>query len=484
MINIFTTRRALIVIVALGLFTMALRGVNDPDIWWHLRTGELIVQQHHVLHADPFSFTRSGQPWTNHEWLSDVIIFSLYRTMGFGGLMIFFGIVIATAYLLLFGRCPGRPYLPALLIVWGALASIPIWGVRPQMFSLLLASVFLFVLENSYKQNRLLWILPLLMLLWVNLHAGYMLGIVFVALFLLGDLIEAAFKPTEWSPTKLRLKRLSAVLVICVAVVPLNPNGLKMYTYPWQTLHSHAMQSYIHEWASPDFHSADYLPLLCMILAILIVPVISARRHKPREILLLAFTMYAALLSARHLPIFMLVAVPVLSGMLDPALSKHRKITEEAEIPRKTPTGKLLLNAAILSVFVIFVAVRVHSTISHQPEIEAQAFPKSAVSFLATQKLPGPLLNHYDWGGYLIWRLYPEYHVFIDGRADLYGDSFLNDFASLYHAQNHWKPLLEKWQIRTVMLPPDAPLITALHCTGDWKQAYADRQAVILVRDK
>ena len=116
MINFFTTRRPLTVILALGLFTMTIRGVSDPDVWWHLRTGELIVQQHHVPHTDPFSFTRSGQPWTNHEWLSDVIIYSVYRATGFGGLMLFFGIVIAAAYLLLLLRCSGRSYFPALLI--------------------------------------------------------------------------------------------------------------------------------------------------------------------------------------------------------------------------------------------------------------------------------------------------------------------------------------------------------------------------------
>jgi hypothetical protein len=146
MIRLLQTRYVFVTILALGLFTMAARGMADPDAWWHLRTGQLILQNHAVFHSDPFSFTRFGQPWINHEWLSDVLLFGIYRVAGLGGLIVTFVAIIAVSFLLVYWRCPGRPYLAALMTLWGAVASASIWGVRPQMFSLLLASIFLLLL--------------------------------------------------------------------------------------------------------------------------------------------------------------------------------------------------------------------------------------------------------------------------------------------------------------------------------------------------
>ena len=149
MTALLQTRRVFVVILALGLFTMTARGITDPDVWWHLRTGQLISQNHGIFHTDPYSFTRFGQPWINHEWLSEVLMFALYRVAGFGGLIVAFAAVISATLFLVFLRSAGRPYLAALMTLWGAVASAPSWGVRPQMFSLLLASIFLVLLEAS-----------------------------------------------------------------------------------------------------------------------------------------------------------------------------------------------------------------------------------------------------------------------------------------------------------------------------------------------
>src|ERR1700680_2866732 len=134
--NWLDARRVLIAVVGLGLFAMAARGATDPDLWWHLRTGQLILENHAVFHADPYSFTRLGQPWVNHEWLSEVLLFGLYRVAGFGGLTVAFAVVISATFLQVFVRSSGRPYLAAVMTIWGAVASSPSWGVRPQMFSL------------------------------------------------------------------------------------------------------------------------------------------------------------------------------------------------------------------------------------------------------------------------------------------------------------------------------------------------------------
>jgi hypothetical protein len=477
------TRRLFVAILGLGLFTMAARGVADPDVWWHLRTGQMMVQTHAVLRSDPYSFTRYGQPWVDHEWLSQLLIFGLYRLAGWAGLIAGFGTVIAAAFMVVFWRCPGRPYVAGVITLLGAFASAPSWGVRPQMLTLLLASILLLILERSNQSPKVLWWTPLLMLLWVNLHAGYALGIALIALFLVGDALDAAFGLKGGPPQAARFRSLVLALVACAAVVPLNPYGAAMYSYPLRTLGSRAMQSYIGEWLSPDFHQHRYLPMLVMILATVALPALSPRRLRPREVLLLSVTSFAGLRSVRHIPIYALIATPILSAMVL-AWLQERGVARRLEAkPLPMTPAKTFLNAVLLAGFLVFMVARVRLVSNRQAETEAKEFPAAAVSFLAAHRAPAPMLNHYNWGGYFIWRVYPEYRVYIDGRADLYGDAFMDDLATTYYLRGDaWRSSLEKWGIRTVALPPDAPLVTALRALPDWKTIYADDQAVVLTK--
>ena len=462
---------------------MAARSITDPDVWWHLRTGQLIAENHHVFHNDPYSFTRFDGPWVDHEWLSQVFIYALYRVAGWGGLIAGFAALIAAAFLLVFQRSPGRPYIAGAVTVWGAVASIPCWGVRPQMLTLLLASVFLLLLERSYEHPKLLWWTPLLTLLWVNFHAGFAVGIAFLLLFLIGDGLDLAFGYKEPQPYQARFRQLALVTAACVAVVPLNPYGMQMYRYPFETLHSRAMLAYIGEWLSPNFHQPRYLPALFLMLATLVLPALSPRRLRPRELLLLTVTTYAALRSVRHIPIYVLVAVPLISGMIEVGLRARGKtaLLDSSRSPLTLP--KLVANTILLTSFLFFTIARFHHVVIHQPEAEAKEFPAAAASFLLTSQPTGPLLNHYNWGGYFIWKLFPVYKIYIDGRADLYADAFLDQFAASYYLKGKaWRDPLVQWQIQTVVLPPDAPLTLALRQLPAWKEVFADGQAVVLTR--
>jgi hypothetical protein len=479
--DILQTRRVFVAILGVGLFAMAARSATDPDLWWHLRTGELIVQTHAVFHTDPYSFTRFGQPWVDHEWLSQILMFGLYRLAGWGGLIAGFGAVIASAFMVVFLRCPGRPYIAGVITLLGAFASAPSWGVRPQMLTLLLASVLLLILERSYERPKLLWWTPALMLLWVNLHAGYALGIALMALFLVGDGLDVAFGLKDVPAP--RFRSLALAIVLCIAVVPVNPYGAALYTYPLETLRSRAMQSYIGEWLSPNFHQHRYLPALAMILATIALPAISPRRLRPREVLLLSVTTYAALRSVRHIPIYALVAIPLLSAMVLAWLQKDGVGPRLASKQISMTPVKTVVNVLLLAAFLVFTFVRVRYVIHGQATAEAKELPEAAVSFIASHRPPAPILNHYNWGGYFIWRLYPEYRVYIDGRADLYGDAFMDDLATTYYLRGDlWRRTFEKWGIRTVVLPPDAPVVTALQSLPDWKTVYSDSHAVVLTK--
>jgi hypothetical protein len=366
------------------------------------------------------------------------------------------------------------------LTTWAALASVPFWGVRPQTLSMLFASLFLFILvRSSARPNLLWWMLPV-MLVWVNLHAGFALGIALLAVFLFGDLLDLAFGLEEWSQSRGRLQKLVLALAACVAVVPLNPYGVRMYWYPLETVHSKSIQGYVSEWLSPNFHDRMHLPVLLMMLAMFLAATVSPLRLRPRELLLLSVTTLAALHSARQITVYSLVAAPQLSRMAFAWRSERQSF----KLKQHSPTLRLrLFNGIFLLAFLTFTLTRVRHVVATQANSEARTFPSAAVSFLATNRLPGPLLNHYNWGGYLIWKLYPKYRVYIDGRTDLYGDAFMDQFAFTYYISDAaWRQTLEKWQIRTAILPPDAPLVAALRCQRDWREIYGDSQAVILLR--
>ncbi len=472
--SLLTTRRALGMILGFGVFAMAARNALDPDMWWHLRTGQLILQNHAVFHADPYSFTRAGVLWVNHEWLSDILMFALYRFTGWTGLIAAFAVIISATFVLVFRRCQGSASLAALVTVWAAFATSPVWGVRPQMISLLLASVLLTLRETD---RRLAWWIVPLMWLWANLHAGFALGIVLLLLFFLGDAIDVLLGAQPWPEAKPLLERLGMILAASLAVIPLNPYGFRLFSYPLETLRSPGMQNFIVEWFSPNFHDLNYLPFLAFLLTTIVAVGSVPRRLSASQLLLLVVTLFAALRSVRNISIFVLVAAPLLFEGLSACL---RRMSSN---PSPAPTRRgLILNGAMVLAVAVFALVRVQTVAVQQSEAEAAQFPAAAVAYLAANHLPQPMLNHYNWGGYLIWKLYPDYRVFIDGRADVYGDSLMEDFASVYYLNRNWKKPLEQWKIQTVILPPEAPLLQALESTGGWRQAYSDGQARIFVR--
>jgi hypothetical protein len=399
---------------------------------------------------------------------------------GWAGLIVTFAALVSATLMTVFLRCAGRPYIAGMVTAWGAIASAAVWGVRPQMLSLFLAGMLLLAHDRWDHKSRKWWLAVPMMVLWVNLHAGFALGIVLLGLLLAGDALDAAFGLMPWSQARPRLRTLSVVLLACLAAIPLNPYGLKMYWYPLATLGSASMKKYISEWFSPDFHQAQYVPLELFLLAVLAGLALSPRRLRPSQVVFLAGGALAALHSVRHIPIFVLLAVPILVELIQNWLNqRHASLFRGS---RELTATRMLLNGILLLTVCTLAGLQVRRVIMRQPETEAANFPAAAASFLKNQQLPGNLLNHYNWGGYFIWQLYPEYRVFIDGRADVYGDSLMDDFAASYYLKDGWEQPLERWQIQTVILPPEAALLQALQEKHNWQQIYADSRARVLIR--
>jgi hypothetical protein len=479
-----TLRQFFVILLFLGLFLMTLRPIADPDFWWHLRTGQLIIQTHAIPSADPFSFTNSGKQWIAHEWLSELLMYGLYQLGSYSLLIFVFSICITGAFLLAYLRSPqdSMPYVAGFTLLLGAIATAPTWGVRPQMISLFISSLFLYLLDRYRKEDKFLFILPLpfITLAWVNLHAGYFLGLVIIALHITGDLVELLkvdLKKTENldAPTLKHILILCAILGGSILATLVNPNGLHILLYPFQTLTSQAMQQFIQEWFSPDFHQLEWQPLAWFLLAFIGAGMLGKKPISPTKILLTLVFGYAALSSMRHVPLFVIVAIPILTEQIDSLV----RILSEVKIPSKLIKW---IAPILLICIVLVIDLRLTQVVQGQSKSEAATFPKAAVDWIAENQPQGNLFNSYGWGGYIIWRLYPHYPVYIDGRADVYGDKFIFEYLDVYHARLGWEQVLDTHAVRLVLVEPESGLAIALRQSSGWKNVYEDQISVVFDR--
>jgi hypothetical protein len=471
------------------IFVSALRPITDPDFWWHLKTGEYIVTVKSIPRTDIFSTLRFGSEWVTHEWLSEVLMYVVFSLMGYGGLIVAFAGVITLAFGIAYRQCASRTphvFVAAFALLLGAAATIPTWGVRPQMFSLLFASIFLAVLDKYCRgeDKRLIWWLVPLMTLWANMHAGFAIGLVFIGLTILGIAIdELILHKRSVASIWTSIRELCLLWLIAATAVIINPNGLRLYSYPFETLRSSVQMRYIQEWRPPNFQDPMFLPLLILILVLLCVLAFSKKRPRPSEMIMLLIMLAATLRSARNVPFFALVAIPVLAGQFWSWLSAHDhmgKASSKSDAENKTRA--LVLNLLLIVVPLILCVFVVRRTLARQPQVEAENFPVAAVDFVKSQNVPQPIYNEYHWGGYLIWKLYPQYKVYMDGRADVYGDALIEEFFTVHEGRRSWRKPLDSYGIRTVLVEPDTPIATLLREDSAWQNVFEDKQAVIFVR--
>ncbi len=506
-----TIRRLFRLLFALALLAMGVRETLDPDMWWHLRTGALILSEG-LPRQDPFSFTVAGQPWITHEWLSEVIMWLVYRAAGLAGLSLFFALVIALSFWLLYRSSAGQPYLAAFVVVLAALTAAPTWGARPQMFNLLLAAAFIWLLEGLTQKrlpSRARWWLPVLTLPWVNLHSGYLFGVVLVAVYALGQGLDTLlagesagadtairFGQADRAPslasaalvTRLTaawrsMRGLLLVAAVCLLAALANPNGVRLWTYPFATLGSAAMQQFIVEWHSPDFHLPLFQPFAVMMGVGVGSWLFSRQRPYWTEMLLFFGGAAMGLLSARNIPLF---AVAVTPGIARHLLAGFRgrplyPLLSGAQSEPVLPAALRSLNWLLAGLAVLAALFWAGQRLGNITTVISQLYPVAAVDFLEAQGLSRARgFNNYSWGGYLIWRGLP---VYADGRADVYGD-FLFTFQQTNAARDGWEEPLEAFDVHYALIERDAVLGTVLRESDRWQLVYQDDVAAVFLRDE
>jgi hypothetical protein len=482
-----TVRRLFEALFIIALFAMAVVETLDPDMWWHLRTGEYILANG-LPYQDVFSFTVPDYAWITHEWLSQVFMWLVYSIGQFPALIIVFSGLIVLTYWLVYLVCDGRPDLAAFITLLAAIASAVVWGTRPQIFNMLFTAVFVFIIERA-KQGKaprwLLWTMPVVMIVWANAHSGYLLGVVVLGTYAIGEALQQWLgKDKERALSWQQIRDLAIITVLSFLVAALNPNGPALWIYPFETLGSPSMQQYIQEWQSPNFHAVMFWPFAVMVGVGVLAMILSPKTPTFSELLLFAGTTAAGFLSARHIPLFTIIALPVVAHHLTLVIANSPaaalvEIPDPHQTPKPSATFKIL-NWVILIVAVLGAVAWAGNKIANNEEAIARIYPVSAVDFIEENGLAEAKgYNSYNWGGYLIWRGLP---VFTDGRADVYGDEFIFYYLQTMELQQDWQEPLDDYEIEYVIMETGSALNTLLKVSTEWEELYKDDVAQILVR--
>jgi hypothetical protein len=479
-----TTRRLFVLIFLLSLFALSVRETLDPDLWWHLRTGELILSDG-IPRQDPYSFTVPEHSWLPHEWLSELFMWSVYQQGGLAALMLVFAGLVTLAYGLVYLASDGKPYLAGFVVLLAAISSAPFWGARPQVFNMLFTAAFVYLVEGfraGTRHRKTLLLLPLLTILWANLHSGYLTGVALLAIYTGGEGLQhlLRIRPNR-SLSRSDVTWLGAMTALSFLAAALNPSGFDLWVYPFFTLGSGAMQAYIQEWQSPNFHAPIFWPFAALFFLGIFSWLVSRGRPAWTDVLLFCALAAAGLLSVRHIPLFAIVAAPIVARYLTLAAkpTRLRSLTVDPP-PGPLGPGKLALNAALLLLALLAAGLWSAQRVANNAAAIQGNYPVAAADYLLETGLgDSGGYNTYHWGGYLIWRGLP---VFVDGRADVYGDAFLHEYRQTMDLTSRWQEPLDKYGAAYVLVEERSPLVTLLATSAQWREAYRDEIAVVFVR--
>ena len=475
----FWERNYLIVLVFFALTFFFLRPPTDPDLGWHLRYGQTIIEKFEIPRTDDFSYTMPGFEWADSYWLSEAVIYLGYKYFSFLGLSVFFALIADAAFFLaLINREDWQKDFFRLrtvpIILTGILLLLPFVGIRPQTISLFFFSLLLYLWREGSKK----W-LPFLFLIWANFHAGFVLGLLVLWLFWFVDIIailRRTLLPPKESPF---LKKLPwpTIQILTTLATLVNPYGLFLYRSILNDAASSEIKNGIIEWAAPNFHSdlGAFFTLYALGLIALLV-LIRTRLKVEMTLMTLVFLLFG-FSAVRNIPLLVILATPL--WYLLPI-----------QMPWRLPSfyrywgGFTFFGVALYCLFV-FGRSFASGAWSFYDTRGIGDYPQKAMEYLKANPPKGNLFNTYGWGGFVIWNL-PEVKTFIDGRMCGWkrsGEpSLFSEYDSAVELKTGWEDILKKYEVDWVLMESEAHLVQALKIRRDWVVTYEDEKATILMR--
>lgn len=501
---------------AIAIFFLAFKAPTDPDLFWHLKTGELIWQYKEVPHIDWYSYTMSDFSWIDHEWLAEILMFKIKNAFGWIGLSVFFAAIAAFTFAYLAPRISALPgkkypfYITLIISLLGALVSSLALGARPQILALFGISLVFFILKRcqSYdsagRQNKIIYTLPVIFLFWANMHASFAIGIGLLIIYLtLDKYLDTASKrnpQAEWlelyKPFSPELwKNAAYASALSAAATFINPYGPRIYTEIYRTFSDSYGTNAIMEWLSPNFHAPEgMLFAFYIIFAFIVLALI--KKIDMLSFVLIPLFLFLGLQSARNIPLFVLIAMPFLSR----SLNGFEKIF--TVIMRKKFIALGLSAVLVIYSFYFSGAAEITKSFSSEEKMaEIGSFPRKAAEFLKNYPpfYEKNIFNNYAWGGYLIKnekcsfgsaqnkqikndKIQCAPKVFIDGRMAHWKTGerhILKDYAEIGNLGEKFEELIDKYQIKIIFVEKNGYLGHALAFSSRWKKIYSDDIAVI-----
>jgi hypothetical protein len=453
------------------------KGLVDPDGFWHLAAGRLIAERG-VPTTDPFTFTWGGQPWTAHEWLTELVMHRLDEGIGRTGLTLVWSLFPALTFALLvvaLRRAGLALAAIAPVVVLCSLVLTTYVTLRPQAVSWLLLAALLWVLIEI-RPRHAPWLLAFgpAFVLWANLHGLYVAGLGVLAVYV-------AFTLAGRTPLAPRRWWTAAGLLAAFLGTLITPAGLAGLVYPLRYLEAGDWGlGYIPEWNTPNFHEPAHLLLLALIVAV----GLSGFRGAPGWLALLAVvSIPASLLAMRSAPIAAVLAAPVLAYAVQDRLGRRGRASAGAAGPPAAHRLLDLVAAGLIAAVAVVTLVPGDLAASIQGEVERR-FPVQSADWLEARQPTARVFAEYSWGGYVVYRLHERGGSnFIDGRNDMFDQSILDDYSLIRAADPDWNERLDEYGATAILLTPDAPLTRGPAVEAGWCEAFRSELEVLLLRE-
>jgi hypothetical protein len=477
-------------------FTLFLRKgglfAGDGDPGRHIRLGRFIIENRAIPRVDVFSHTMQGRDFIPFEWLSEVLFSAAHSLAGLAGVAMLTGLLFATgvglAYLAIRSFGVPAPVACAFGFLAFLLQAVHLHP-RPHMFTTALVALFSLLLLEVRRGRSVRWLLalPLLMVVWVNLHGGFLVGFILIGIFTADALIRWTRDRTDEEARDLSFWLLGT-LALCLAGSLLNPAGLALWPHTTGYLGETYLVDFTQEYKSPDFHDTLIKSFLAaLILGTIVLAQLRSRVDSLGLFLWVVFAAFA-LHSARNIPLFGVVCVPWLAAWASELLSRESSGHSIGARFWRWAQGIQRVEATLPGWPVVAVGLALLSagavregrsgTYAFAPDV----FPVTAVGHLQEIGFvpPGPVYNEFIWGGYLLYA-WPEVPVFIDGQTDFYGEELTREYRDIRFLQPGWRESLAKRGVRWVLVPPDSPLASALDLLDEWERSYSDETAAVYV---
>jgi hypothetical protein len=460
----------------------------DGDLPRHILTGTLILQAQQVHTTDIFSFRTIGYPSFPHEWLSQVLFGAVYDWLGLNGIVLLTAIVIMLTWGIVYHRTlrKSNSFFSALILTALGVAASQIHVLpRPHIFTYLLTAIWITLLENVNEKNpRSWWALPPVMLLWINVHGMFVLGIIILGIYLIGDFLN------QPSITWFKYQKTKSMLLgggLSLLATFFSPSGPKI----WEAIASLGSNTYITskipEYQSANFHLPETWPFIIIILLMIVGFARLSEKVSWIDILLVVAFTGIALYTSRMIPLFAIVVAPIAAkAIADWArreYSQSRIFTVEENISKinSTSNGLIWIFAIVLLTTVL---LRTGNRIDPEGRgnvFDQRFFPVEAVTWLETHPQDGHMFNEFDWGGYLLLKLWPDQQIFMDGHTHIYGETLTREYEQVIALSTGWEEILKKYDVGWIIMRREAPLVKALSASDNWKIAYEDTITAILI---